>query len=95
MVILVSCEDEEKVAQSKEQQRKIEALKAELDLKKVKLDANWEKDPTKELEEVEFVIDDLKRKISSLEASLGSVQKAKEKAENGFADYKKRFPINL
>jgi peptidoglycan hydrolase CwlO-like protein len=90
---LNSCEDKEMVATSNEQSKRIEALRAELSLAKVKLDANWEKDPSDDLENVEFRIDELKRVITSSEEEMKTYKKERNEAEESFEDYQKRYPV--
>lgn len=81
------------VAKSNEQAKRIEALRAELSVQKIKLDANWERDPSGDLEEVEFRIDELKGNISDLERELKETEKEKEAAEKTFEDYRKKYPV--
>lgn len=90
---LCSCEDKEMVAKSDEQAKRIEALRAELSVQKIKLDANWERDPSGDLEQTEHRIEELKGKISDLENELDETEKERDAAEKSFEDYRKKYPV--
>lgn len=92
---LVACEDKEMVAKSQEQSKRIEALRAELAVQKVKLDANWAKDPTDELEQTESEIEEVKDNLVDLERELKQIEKDREETQEAFDEYKKKYPIGL
>lgn len=89
----VSCQDKEMVAKNREQERRIEALRAELDLVKVKLDANWSRDLSGDLEDEELKIEKVRGIISDLEKELKELEKERKAAEESFEAYRKKYPV--
>jgi len=96
LVFLVGCEDEEEkklMTLQKEQEAKILALEAELDVIKTEIEEKKVEDPTPMIQEIEAKIATADAEIENLQAELAPLEADKAKITKEFETYKESYPI--
>ncbi|MBK1835274.1 hypothetical protein [Roseibacillus ishigakijimensis] len=90
---LSSCQDEEMVALNREQQLRIDELRGELKIVKSRLDENWSRNLTSQLEQTQLLVKEAEGVVADLEQEKAQLEEERKAEEERYANYRRDYPV--